>query len=419
MILEQAFLADHDYYEILGLTADATQLEVEAAFKQLSAGLNLRHPDESERMRSAESMLMLTQAFETLSNPILRSHYDIQVLGRQNLPVNEKVDTLFKEGIRAWRKQETELALRYLKEVAHLYPHRPLYRVHLAIAYAEKDWYTFTESELETALRLDPDFKFAKETVAKLLFKMPDKRRRWYHDRLIRRIGPMAAGFVLLGVLIAAGIPQGLFGNLLATVMDSAKSKPKAENVEQQLPEDMRKELAQKQTSEQIEIPFFESDYRPEGQVYDYDKLEAKEKVYYPDQKMVVITYSDGSILTYRPTELKGWKKHPKTGVPIMITANHEMIPSPPLALKLPGNVDANLSEPGFPIWLFPEYGKRDQTVEASANPDAASAAPASSAGSAGPGDTVLPTAAPDTASAPVPTEVPGSIPAYNPYGGQ
>ena len=310
MIHQQAFLAD-DYYEIMGLSPAATQIEVEEAFKQQSVNLNLRHPDLAERIRSAERMLQLTQAFETLSNPIMRSHYDLQVLGRQNLPVNEKVEILFKEGIRAWRKQETDLALRYLKEVANLYPHRALYRVHLAIAYAEKEWYTFTESELETALRLDPDFKFAKETVAKLLFKLPDKQNKWYNDRLIRQIAPVAAAFVLVGVLIAAGVPQNLVTGLIAKVRDSAKATPKTSaNPEDQLPEDMRQELNQKKQQQQDithgEITLFEPGYRPEGRLFDYTKLEAKEKVYYPDQKMVVITYKDGSILTYKPAELKG-----------------------------------------------------------------------------------------------------------------
>ncbi len=362
MLLEQAYLS-HDYYEVMGLTPDATQVEVEEAFKNHATGLDLRHPEPSERIQAAERMLLLTQAFETLSNPIQRSHYDIQMLGRQNLPVKEKVEILFKEGIRAWRKNETDLALRYLKEVSHLYPHRPLYRVHLAIAYAEKDWFTFTENELETALRLDPDFKFAKETVAKLLFKLPDKRRHWYHDKLMRQAASMAAGFVLLGVLLASGVLQNLTGELWAKVADSAKAKPKAgtqQSAEQELPEDMRKELAEKKAVVPVmrsKLPFFDKNYRPEGRVFDYSHLEAKEKVFYPEQSMVVVTYSDGSVLTYKPTELTGWKKHPSSDVPIMITANNEMIPSPTLPLKMPGNLEAKLEDPNFPAWMFPEYG--------------------------------------------------------------
>lgn len=359
MILHEAFLTQ-DYYETMGLTPAATQIEVEEAFKQQSVNLNLRHPLAAERIKAAEQMLELTQAFEALSNPILRSHYDLQVIGRHNLPVNEKVDILFKEGIRAWRKQETDLALRYLKEVSHLYPHRALYRVHLAIAYAEKQWMSFTESELETALRLDPDFKFAKETVAKLLFKLPDKQSKWYNDKLLKQIGPLAAAFVLTGVLLAAGVPQGIMGNIQKYI-DSNLHPPKKDAIEKkaddQLPEDMRKELDEKQKQQGSvaarQIPFFENGYKPEGRVFDYTKLEAKEKVFYPDQNMIVITYKDGSILTYKPAELKGWLK--QDGQPVMVTANNELIPSPTLPLKLPGNVEAKMDQ--VPAWMFPEYG--------------------------------------------------------------
>ena len=61
MILQDAFLTEHDYYEIMGLSASATQLEVEEAFKQLSGRLNLRHPIEEQRVHDAEQMLTLVE----------------------------------------------------------------------------------------------------------------------------------------------------------------------------------------------------------------------------------------------------------------------------------------------------------------------------------------------------------------------
>jgi len=357
MILEQTFLAEHDYYEVMGLGPEATVVQIEAAFKEQAAGLNLRHPDLQERVQAAEKMLTLTQAYETLSDPMLRSRYDRHVLGRNQLPISIHVENLFKEGLRAWRKGETDLALRYLKEVANLYPHRALYRVHLAIAYADKDWYTFTESELETALRLDPDFGFAKETVAKLLFKLPDKRRHWHQNALNRQVATLAAGLVGLGVLIASGLPQSLVSNTIDKISAATKAQPQGKTLEEQLPADLRKEFKQQdQTATSFEIPFFDSAYVPEGKIYDYTKLEAKTKVYYPDQQMVVLTYKDGSILTYKPASLKGWKK--TADLPIMITANNELIPSPSsLPLLMPDQKPADLQASDFPVWMFPEYG--------------------------------------------------------------
>lgn len=358
MIIEETFLAADDYYEVMGLTPEANQVEIEAAFRERSAGLNLRHPDPQERIQSAEKMLSLTAAYETLSDPIMRSRYDLQVLGRKNLPVQEKVDILFKEGIRAYRQRETDLALRYLKEVANLYPHRALYRVHLAIAYADKDWMAFTESELETALRLDPDFTFAKEIIAKVLFKLPDRRRHWYHSKLNQQVLALAGFFVLLGILIASGLPQRMAKQTYQKMASSVKAERKLDdNLENQLPADMREELEGKQKKQSKKtIPYFESNYKPEGKVFDYSQQEAQSKVFYPDQQMVVITYKDGSILTYRPAELKGWKKDAATGTPIMITSSNELIPSPNiLNLTLPDNTPVDLQNPEYG-WMFPEY---------------------------------------------------------------
>ena len=83
-------------------------------------------------------MLDLTSAYEILSNPIQRSHYDIRTFGRGNLPINLRVENLFREGMKAFRKHKSDLATRYFKEITQLFPHRSLYRVHLAISYAEK-----------------------------------------------------------------------------------------------------------------------------------------------------------------------------------------------------------------------------------------------------------------------------------------
>lgn len=418
MILDNQFLAAGDYYEIIGLNPEANQVEIEAAFKDSSVGLDLRHPDPQERIQAAEKMLTLSEAYEALSDPVTRSRYDLQVLGRKNLPVQEKVEILFKEGLRAFRSRQTDLALRYLKEVSNLYPHRALYRVHLAIAYADKEWLNFTRSELETALRLDPDYMFAKETIAKLLFKLPDRRLHWYHNKLNQQVIALASVLVLLGVLMASGLPQkyikGAYQKIAGGTVETDAS------LQAQLPEDMRQELSQKQgiAISQKKITFFKADYRPSGKVYDYTKLEAQTKTFYSDQQMVVVTYSDGSILTYRPAELKGWKKVAE--LPVMITQTNELIPSPDqLTLLLPNKEPVDLLDPAT-AWMFPEYGLV---------PSLASQAPVStpvqkavqsrpSEETQEPKSTQPDTTQPDTAQ---PQPVKASTPAaktHNPYGG-
>ncbi len=421
MLLEQAFLS-HDFYEAMGLEAAATQLDIEQAFKDQSADLDLRHPVESERIESAEKMLTLTQAYEVLSDPIMRSRYDIQVLGRKNYPTQDRVEILFKEGIRAWRNHNTDLALRLLKEVASLYPHRPLYRVHLAIAYAEKEWLTFTESELETALRLDPSYKFAKETVAKILFQLPDKKRFWYQNALNRQVAGMAAGFVLVGVLLASGLPQQLFSGFFNRL--SGKPPVSQRELYSQLPADLRQDLeaqGAKTPSTTVQIKQFEADYQPEGKVYDYTQQVAVEKRFYGDQSIVVLTYKDGSTLNYTPAELKGWKRT-KSGLAVMITRNNELIPSPDsLPVMLSNNKPADFADPNFPSAYFPEYAQAASSAatpltapvtESSVAPPPAFETPASASSAAN-----QPSPDPSTAPAsPKPSTASTGSNNYNPY---
>lgn len=373
MLLDQAFLTDPNYYELLQLEPSATHSDVQKAFQEESMALNLKSADGEVRLQAAEKMLQLTRAYETLSDPMMRARYDLQTLGRVNAPSQERIEVLFKEGIRAWKRSETDLALRYLKEVASLYPHRPLYRVHLAIAYADKKWYNFTETELETALRLDPDYKFAKETIARLLFKVPDRQQRWYQSRLNQQVALMAVGLVGLAVFIASGIPGGAIQKLAGGWGEEKALDAKA--LEAQLPEDMKKVLSEN-TVAVTQIPYFPADYKPAGEVFDYTSLEAVNKAYYAAQNTVAITYKDGSVLTYKPAKLKGWKK--VGNMPIMITANNELIPSPSsLPLKTGDGQPIDINAFDFPQPYFPEYFDAPVAPAAASKPSTPSQVPA------------------------------------------
>jgi curved DNA-binding protein CbpA len=400
MKLEQSYFAETDFYAVMRLTPDATVPEVIQAFERLSEGLSLTAPDPAARVRAAEKMLALTQAYEVLSDPVQRSHYDLRHLGRKNQPVSTQVDGLFREAMKAFKQNETEMALNYFKQITQLYPHRPLYRVHLAIAYAEKHWLSFAEAELETALRLDPGYKFARETVAHLLFRLPDKQKHRSANPLNRQALLLASGFVGLSLLLVSGLPQqwiGAFNQQINTQLTDpmkkaarqAGEKIKADNeIKQQLPQDMVDDLAKKQQQQQAksEIPQQAPDFMPAGQVHDYRKQQAQSKTFYPEQGMVVVTYADGSILTYRPAELQGWKEDAETHQAVMITRDNELIPAPAnLPLKLPDGSQADVSSANFPAHLFPEYkpqttapaGYQAQKSESVA-PARADAAPAS-----------------------------------------
>jgi tetratricopeptide (TPR) repeat protein len=176
-LLEPALIAEPDYYGILDIEPEASSIEVEQAYQQHTRGLDLKAKAETARMIAAERMLSLARAYEVLCDSVQRSHYDIRTFGRTQLPVSDRGRELFREGLKAYRSERVDLALGYFKELIKLYPHRSLYRVHLAIAYADKDWLNFAEAELQTALRLDPEDRFAKETVARVLFKHEEFKR--------------------------------------------------------------------------------------------------------------------------------------------------------------------------------------------------------------------------------------------------
>lgn len=194
------YLVEPDYYRVLSLSPEATSLEIDHAFKQLSSKLSLAQQAGDERLQNAETLLRLTSAYEILSDPIQRSHYDIRTFGRSELPLAEELQQLFRSGVQAYRQHRLDLALRFFKEAVRLYPHRSLFRVHLANVYAEKSWLSNAENELETALRLDPEDRFAKETIARLLFEYESFSRE-PREPLLRRVGTGLLSLVKTGPL--------------------------------------------------------------------------------------------------------------------------------------------------------------------------------------------------------------------------
>ena len=166
----QALVLEPDHYSRLGVPPEALDKEISKRFTEASQGLHLNSLSDGLRFDAAERLLVLTQSYELLSNPIERSHYDIRRFGREDLPLHPDVQEQFKAGLAAYRKHKLELALAHFKKAVEYYPHRPLFRIHLANIYYEKKWYSNVENELETALKLDPEDRFAKETIARLIF---------------------------------------------------------------------------------------------------------------------------------------------------------------------------------------------------------------------------------------------------------
>ncbi|MED6169627.1 Chaperone protein dnaJ 11, chloroplastic [Stylosanthes scabra] len=78
------------FYEILGIPAAATILEIKAAYRRLA---RICHPDaaavtgERNRTSSADEFMKLHAAYSTLSDPEKRASYDRSLLQRRQVPL--------------------------------------------------------------------------------------------------------------------------------------------------------------------------------------------------------------------------------------------------------------------------------------------------------------------------------------------
>lgn len=65
-----------DYYEILGISQDATPEEIRRAYHEAA---RRHHPDSKADLESTELFLQIQKAYETLSNPISRTEFDAKL----------------------------------------------------------------------------------------------------------------------------------------------------------------------------------------------------------------------------------------------------------------------------------------------------------------------------------------------------
>jgi curved DNA-binding protein CbpA len=75
-----------NYYEILGLTANATEAQVKYVFRRLAITY---HPDKNPSPEAESIFKEVNEAYEVLSDPIKRTQYDYLLLTGANLIVAE------------------------------------------------------------------------------------------------------------------------------------------------------------------------------------------------------------------------------------------------------------------------------------------------------------------------------------------
>jgi hypothetical protein len=366
------FIAERDYYQILSVDENATSRDIEEGYGRLSRPKPIEAGDSYEQQKEAQRLMLVAKAYEILQDPIERAAYDRRRFGGR-LPESDKIEALFQAGIKSYRQKQVAAASKALREAVHLFPHRALYRVHLGICYLEQGWRAMAENELKMALRIDPNDGFAQETVARLLYKMPDKKQLVVGRRWHKQVASVAA-VMILAVGVWATFPRkgpvaeaATEETAVEAVTPTAETAPATSAGAPTAPTT----AAAAPAATNAPLTRLAADYQPTGVKRDYTGQTVVRKTYYPAQGMVIAACKDGGMLSYKPTDLTGWKQ--VDGKIVLLSKTGEMIPAPAdVPLMKPDGSAVDLKDRHFPAHLFPEYGVRRNS------PAVVAAAPAS-----------------------------------------
>ncbi|HEY9788877.1 MAG TPA: DnaJ domain-containing protein [Candidatus Obscuribacterales bacterium] len=193
---------EEDYYAILGVEQGANADDIRKAYLKLAKKLHPdRFPNDPEKKAGAqEKFAKVTRAHEVLGDPRQKEEYDaLRLLARSRAALDDgtgggsatatsaaaaaqsssgTTDTRENKGEWAARHharadeymkrkkfQEAETAA---KEAIRLDPTKVKYRIQLAEIYLARGWKTLAMTEIQTALRLDPNNADAKACELRL-----------------------------------------------------------------------------------------------------------------------------------------------------------------------------------------------------------------------------------------------------------
>jgi len=150
-----------DYYEILGLKFEASQAEIEKAFRRMVKNF---HPDRYKRdgeeayRKAVEKFTLINEAYSVLSDPEKRKKYDEILKSGNYIPPQIKARKIqaknaFKMGMDAFNKGEYSKASMYFKSALSLDPSFNEARAYLAISYVRSG--RKREEVLEVLKRFD------------------------------------------------------------------------------------------------------------------------------------------------------------------------------------------------------------------------------------------------------------------------
>jgi len=96
-----------DYYQILGISPRATQLEIKRSFRKLAV---LYHPDKNNSADSEDRFKEINRAYEVLNDPEKRAQYDISLAfpGRQTVGAPGHRDPAYRRRPPSYHQRQSE-----------------------------------------------------------------------------------------------------------------------------------------------------------------------------------------------------------------------------------------------------------------------------------------------------------------------
>lgn len=193
---------EDDYYAILGVSEEATPDDIRKGYLKLAKKLHPdRFPNDPEKRAAAQAEFSrVTRAHEVLGDAKQRDEYNaIRLLAKSRMALETGSPGAAASGTgsaqdasrsiprqdakqdkEAWaakhfarcedcfskkRFQEAEIAI---KEAIRLLPDKAMYHAKLAEIYLARGWKTLAQTEIQTALRIDPKSSEAKSVELKL-----------------------------------------------------------------------------------------------------------------------------------------------------------------------------------------------------------------------------------------------------------
>ncbi|BBB31848.1 conserved hypothetical protein [Thermotomaculum hydrothermale] len=215
-----------NYYEILGVSRNASIDEITAAFKKKVRDL---HPDrfntEEEKREAEKQFKEVTRAFNVLKDPEKRREYDRQLqdsfLKGEKKTVYSSVnsDELFKKGLVLYKKGEYENAETFFQgaigrgmATADAYYHLALAQMHLPRRSKK------VVENLENAISLDPlNVKF-RIALADFYLQKGVKSKAIHHYKRALKLDPKNKRAIEVlrsfGIIKEKNFLEKLFGNL-------------------------------------------------------------------------------------------------------------------------------------------------------------------------------------------------------------